>query len=73
MIVTDALMPVNSFLPVPLGVNNRAGEEFRYVPDRSRVPVVFEVYSPDDSSGLYGSDGEEIIMQKTGKFISCYV
>ena len=73
MVVADALMPIDSFLPVPIGADNRPGMEHRYLPARSREPVVFEVYFPAESSCVYGSDGEKVIIQKTGQFIDCYI
>jgi len=71
MLATDALIPINSFLPVPTRADG-LGVELRYPPARSQAPVAFEVYSPDDSSGVYGPDGEEIIIEKAGQFINCY-
>jgi|MTBAKSStandDraft_2_1061841.scaffolds.fasta_scaffold91971_1 hypothetical protein len=73
MVVADALMPIDSFLPVPIGADNRPGMEYRYLPARSREPVVFEVCSPAQSSFVYGSDGQEVITPKRGQFIDCYI
>lgn len=73
MVAAEALMPISSLLPVATGADSRAGTSFRHVPDRFREAVVFKVYSPDEASGLYGSSGENVVIQKTGQLIDLYL
>jgi hypothetical protein len=73
MVAAEALMPIYGLLPVAAGADNRLAMDLRYVPDRSREPVVFTAYSPDELSGVYGSDGEEIVIQRMGRIIDRYV
>jgi hypothetical protein len=73
MVVADALMPTHALLPVAAGADNWLSLDLRYVPDRSREPVVFKTYFPDELSGVYGSDGDEIVIQRMGRIIDLYV
>jgi len=73
MVAAQALMPIHNLLPVAAGMDNRLGTNPSYIPERYREPVAFKVYSPDETSGVYGSDGEEITIQRTGRLIDLYV
>lgn len=73
MMVADALMPINSFLPVPIGADEHPGMGYRHLPARSREPVVFELCSPAESFFVYGSDGQEVTMQEKGRYLDRYI
>ena len=72
MVATTALIPINNLLPIPTRMAS-PWIEHRHTPNHPREEVVFKVYSPDELVGVYGRDGEEIIVQRTGKFIDAYV
>lgn len=72
MVATTALMPINNLLPIPARIVS-PWIKHRHTPNHPREEVVFKVYSPDELVGVYGPDGEEIIVQRPGKFINTYV
>ncbi|MFP3912431.1 MAG: hypothetical protein ACLFUT_10170 [Desulfobacteraceae bacterium] len=70
MVATDALIPIQRFLPLPRE-DNRFQVTFKDAPEEFQGGWVFES-SPPDPTSLYGPDGTEITLQKTGRLISHY-
>ena len=66
MAVTNALVPIQSFLPSPISIND-IGVSLHYSPDRSWEKVRFRVYRPDWGDGIYDPDGGEVVRLKTGQ------
>ncbi len=72
MAVTNALVPIQSFLPSPISVDD-IGVSLHHSPDRSWKEARFRVYRPDWVNDIYDPDGEEVVGLKTGHLIDIYV
>ena len=68
---TRALVPINSFIPVPKPTKLDAVSYDLY-PRQYRDQVVFAICVPDESDGNYGPDGRKLIHPKHEKFIDIY-
>ena len=72
MAVTNALVPIQTFLPSPISFNN-IGFGLYHSPDQSWKEAGFRVYRPDWGNSIYDPDGEEAVRLKTGQLIDIYV
>ena len=69
---TSALVPANSFIPVPKPTKLDAVFYDLY-PRHYRDQVVFTICVQDESDGNYGPDGRKLINPKYEEFIDIYV
>jgi hypothetical protein len=72
MTITNALVPIETFLPSPISIGD-LGVSLNHNPDRSGEEILLRVYTSDGIEDIYGPDGEEIVRLKRGELIDLYV
>jgi len=72
MVITNTLIPIQSFLPSPAGIHgpwvnlDRKSHRFRRESD-------LRPHAPYEDMGLYGAGGHEIVRILSGNIIDIYV
>jgi hypothetical protein len=72
MAVTNALVPIQSFLPSPISLDD-IGVSLYHSPDRSWEKARFSVYRPDWVNDIYDPDGGEVGRLEIGQLIDIYI
>lgn len=68
---SNALIPVESVLPVCSGVSGRALDHFGN-PNRSGKDALLRIFTAEWRSGNYGPNGEEVLKTEGGALIDIY-
>ena len=69
---TKALVPTQSFVPLPTYVNH-GGDRLELFLRQYTVEVAFTVHGEVESDGIYGPDGRESVNPAKAEFIDTYV